>query len=148
MIYTLEIDLSLPRDKVVELFDNPSNMPEWQDSLISYQHLGGVPGQEGATARLVHRVGNREIEMTETVASRNLPDEFTGLYEAKGAWNRVLNRFIELGPNQTRWIFESELRCSGLLKIMGFLMPGMFKKASLKDMRRFKKFAESRAAAA
>jgi len=148
MIYTVEIELSLPRDKVVELFDNPSNMREWRDSLVSYEHLIGVPGQEGATARLVHRFGNREVEMTETVASRNLPDEFTELYEAKGAWNRVINRFVELGPNQTRWIFESEFRCSGFLRVMAYLMPGMFKKASLNDMRRFKKFAESRAATA
>ena len=148
MIYTVAIDLSLPRDKVVELFDNPENMPEWQDSLVSYEHLTGVPGQEGATARLVHKFGNRKVEMMETVASRNMPDEFTGVYEARGAWNRVLNRFIELGPNQTRWIFESEFRCSGFLKIMTFLMPGMFKKASLKDMRQFKKFAENRVTAA
>jgi len=31
-----------------------------------------------------------------------------------------------------------------MLKVMSFLMPGMFKKASFKEMNNFKMFAESR----
>lgn len=63
--------------------------------------------------------------------------------DAPGAWNRVINRFTELGRDETRWEFESEFRCTGFLRIVAFLMPGMFCKASLKDMTHFKKFAES-----
>ncbi len=86
--------------------------------------------------------------VTETVEVKNLPEEMTCIYEAPGnwvgAWNRVTNRFRELEPNKTQWEFESEFRCRGLLKVMSFLMPGMFQKASFKEMNNFKMFAESR----
>jgi len=46
MKYTLEIDITLPRAKVVELFDNPENWPKWQESLVSSEALEGTPGEE------------------------------------------------------------------------------------------------------
>ena len=49
---------------------------------------------------------------------------------------------MEMNPNQTKWVFESEFRCTGFLRVVAFLMPGMFCKALLKDMQRFKDFAE------
>lgn len=148
MRYTLEMELPLLREKVVALFADPANFPEWQDSLVSYEPASGVPGQEGATAKMVHNFGSRRVEMKEIIESNNLPDELTVVYEAKGAWNRVVYRFVEKGPGETLWIFDTEFRCSGILRVMAFLMPGMFKKASLKDMRRFKNFVQSRSAAA
>ncbi len=81
--------------------------------------------------------------MIETIESKNLPEEMTCTKVAPRAWNRVINRLVELGPNETRWVFESEFRCTGFLRILAFLMPGMFCKASLNDMKKFKKFAES-----
>ena len=54
-----------------------------------------------------------------------------------------LNRFIEIGPDETRWTFETEFRCTGVLRVMAFLRPAMFRKASLKDMTSFKRFAEN-----
>ena len=44
---------------------------------------------------------------------------------------------------KTRWISESEFQFSGFgMKLMGLLMPGAFKKQSLKYMEDFKNFAE------
>ena len=143
MKYTLEIDLDLPRERVIELFDDPDNLPKWQPGLISFEHASGEPGQPGAKTRLKYVFGKREIDMAETIEARNLPDEFTAIYEAKGAWNRVENRFVETGPSQAKWIFDTEFRCGGMLKVMAFFMPGMFKRSSIKDMQRFKAFAES-----
>lgn len=143
MKYALQVDIALPRAKVIALFDNPNNWKNWQASLISSEALQGTPGQIGAKTKLIHKHGRREIEMVETVESKNLPEQVTCTYEAPGAWNRVVNRFIELGSDQTRWEFESEFQCSGLLRIAAFLMPGLFCKASLRDMTSFKRFAES-----
>jgi len=84
--------------------------------------------------------------MTETVEVKNLPEEYTCIYEAPGnwlgAWNRVTSRFRALEPEKTQWQFESDFRCRGLLKIMSFLKPGLFQKASAKEMKNFKLFAE------
>ena len=48
-----------------------------------------------------------------------------------------------LGDDKPRWSFETEFKCSGFIRIMSFLMPGAFRKDSLKFMRSFKEFAES-----
>ncbi len=139
----MEVDITLPRAKVVELFDNPDNWPKWQERLVSWEALEGTPGEKGGKRKLFHKIGRREIEMVETIESKNLPEEMTCLYTPTGAWNRVIYRFAESGPSETRWEFETEFRCTGVLRIMAFLMPGMFRKASLKDMTNFKRFAES-----
>ena len=142
MKYTLEIDIHLPREKVIELFDNPDNMKHWQPGLLSFEPLSGTPGTVGAKSQLKYLMGKREIEMVETINVRNLPDEFSGTYEAKGVWNEVRNFFSVVDANTTRWASENEFKCSGFMKIMAFFMPGAFKKESYKYMVQFKEFAE------
>lgn len=147
MKYTLTIEIDLPLSKVINLFDNPDNWSKWRDGFISYQALIGTVGELGSETRLINKFAGNETEITEKVEVKNLPDELTCVYEASGnwmgAWNKVSNRFRELGPNKTQWEFESEFRCRGLLKVMSILMPGMFRKASLKEMHNFKTFAEN-----
>ena len=143
MQYTLEIDIALPRDRVVELFDDPNNMHQWQPDLVSFTHLSGEPGQVGAKSKLVYQMGQREVEMIETITERDLPETFAGTYEAQGVWNSVHNRFAELQPDWTRWTFDTEFRCSGVIRIFALLMPWSFKKKSLQFMQQFKAFAES-----
>ena len=147
MKYTLTIDIASPLPEVLKLFDDANNWSKWRDGFISFEALKGSPGEEGSETKLVNRVGGRDTEMIEKVEVKNLPQEMTCTYEAPGnwlgAWNRVTNSFEEIGPNLTRWKFESEFRCRGLLKVMSTLMPSMFQKASLKEMNNFKKFAEN-----
>jgi hypothetical protein len=142
MNYTVEIDIDLPRDRVIELFDDPENLPRWQRGLVSFEHQSGEPGQPGATSRIVFQMGSRQLEMIETVTLRNLPEEFAGTYEAPGVHNIISNRFVELAPDRTRWISENEFRFSGFMKVMGVAMKGTFPKQSLKYMQDFKAFAE------
>jgi len=77
-----------------------------------------------------------------TITIRNLPDEFAGTYEAKGVYNVVSNRFEEISPNKTRWISDNEFKFGGFMAIIGWLMPGSFKKQSFKYLQLFKEFAE------
>lgn len=141
--YTLETLLELPRDKVIELFTNPDNMASWQPRLLSFDLPNVAPGHKGAIFKLKHKIGGRVIEMTETLESESLPEELAFIYEAKCAWNRVVNRFLKNSPTQTKWVFETEFRCTGFLRILALIMPRMFKNESQKDMQRFKEFAES-----
>jgi hypothetical protein len=80
--------------------------------------------------------------MIETITVRNLPAEFSGTYEAKGVFNIVRNRFTDLGNGRTRYTSEQEFRFSGFMKIIAMLMPGSFKKQSVKYLEDFKAFAE------
>ena len=148
MKYTISVKIHVPLSKVITLFADPDYWGNWREGFISYDTLSGMPGEEGSKLKLINTLGGRTIEMFETVEVKNLPEEMTCIYEAPGkwvgAWNRVTNRFCELGPNTTQWECESEFRCRGLLRVMAFLMPGMFEKATLKEMHNFKRFAGDR----
>ncbi|MEX0330820.1 MAG: SRPBCC family protein [Puniceicoccaceae bacterium] len=144
MRYVKEIHISLPRDRVIELFDSTENMKKWQPELVSFEAISGEPGQEGAQSRMLYRMGKREVELVETITVRDFPDKFSGTYEAKGVWNLVENRFEKTGPQATKWTIQTEFKFSGLMmKLMGLLMPGAFKKQTFTMMMRFKEFAES-----
>ena len=142
MQYTVSIDLDLPRERVIELFDNSENLYKWQRGLVSFEPLEGEPGHPGAKSKMVFKMGKRNIDMVETITKRELPEAFDGTYDAKGVYNIVKNRFIELGPDKTRWDSDQEFQLKGFMRVIGFLMPGAFKKQSLKYMQDFKAFAE------
>jgi hypothetical protein len=142
MKFRTTISVDLPRERMIQLFDNPATMKEWQPTLISFEPISGALGQVGARSRLLYRMGKREIEMIETVTKRDLPREFSGTYEAKGVWNSVENHFEEAGPSKTIWHSDCEFRMKGFMKVIAFLMPGAFKKESAKMQERFKAWAE------
>ena len=142
MKYICEVLLDLPRDRVVELFDNTENLSKWQPGLQSFEHLHGDPGQPGAKSRMVFQEGRRRIEMVETITRRNLPDEFSGTYEAKGVKNWVVNRFVD-ESGKTRWIAEQEFQFTGIMKFIAPFMRGAFPKQTQKYLEQFKAFAES-----
>ncbi len=142
MKYTIEVEINQPVNKVIELFDNPDNMKKWMEGLQSFETISGTPGQEGAKSKLHFRMGNRELEMIETITKRNLPDEFSGTYEAKGVYNIVKNFFIPSGDRKTKYVTEQEFQFKGFMKLMATFMSGAFKKQTLKYMNAFKEFAE------
>lgn len=143
MKYSVSITIDKPVNEVVALFDNVDNMKKWMNGLESFEPLDGTPGEVGAKSRLRFKMGKREIEMIETITAKNLPEEFTGTYEAKGVFNIVRNSFEPLPGNKTKYTTEQEFQLKGFMKLMGLLMPGAFKKQSMKYLQDFKAFAES-----
>jgi len=143
MKFTVKIKINLARNKVIELFDSTENLKKWQPGLLSFEHQSGTPGEVGAKSRLQYKMGKREIEMVETITVKNLPDEFSGIYEAKGVRNEVKNYFYKVDKNTNKWVSENEFRCSGFIKIIAFFMPGSFKKETMKYLEYFKEFTEN-----
>jgi hypothetical protein len=142
--YQTSIDIHLPRERVIALFDDPANLKRWQPTLRSFEKLDGVPGQKGARSKLTYKEGSREIVLVETITERALPDRFAGTYETDGVWNLVDNRFVEVNDELTRWNAEVEFRFSNpMLKLLGWVLPGMFRKQTEKFMQQFKNFAEN-----
>lgn len=142
MKYTITLEIAVQRDKLVKLYLDPANWSKWQEGLVTYEILSGENRQAGSKTKLVNRFGKKEIEILETVEVNQLPDVFTCTYEAVGAWNRVENRFTSVTPDKTKWEFSTEFKCRGMLKLKSIIVPGMFRKSSLKEMEAFKKFAE------
>lgn len=113
--------------------------------MISFNHKEGIHGQKGAKSVLLYKMGNREVEMTETIINRNLPEEFEATYDAKGVSNVSKNKFIAFSDTTTKWINENEFRFTGIMSVLSLFMQSAFKKQSMQFLENFKKFAESTA---
>lgn len=142
MKYTCEIDMDLPRDRIIELFDDQDNLKHWLIGLERFTHKSGTPGHPGAQSDIVILSGKRRVDMVETIETRDLPNEFTAHYTTDGVWNRTENFFHVNPDGSTKWVQINEFRADGLMmKLMMRLMPGMFRKETLKHMISFKNFA-------
>lgn len=144
MKFKCSVDINAPINRVVELFDNPDNLKEWQDGFVSFEPLSGTPGEPGAKSLLKYKHGKREMELIETITLRNLPEEFSGTYEHKHMDNSVKCSFISLSENETRWEYHvNYIKFKGFMpKLMAFLMPNLSKKYTQKWLDQFKAFVE------
>lgn len=144
MKYSNQVIINKPIGRVIELFDSVENLYKWMPGLQSYEHISGEPGQEGAKAKLKFKMGNRDIEMIETVTLRDLPHEFSGTYETKGVYNPQRNLFTAIDAKTTKYESISEFQFKGFgMKLLGLLMPNAFKKQSQVYLDKFKEFVES-----
>ncbi len=144
MKYKTEVMIDLPRDQVVAIFDDPDSLPKWQEGFVSMEHQSGEYGKAGMVSLLKYDNNGRKMELTETIESRNLPEAFIAIYETKGVWNRHENYFFDEG-DKTRYVTDTEFKCTGFMRLFTFFLPGMFKKETLKQMNAFKTFAETEA---
>ncbi|HEX6342153.1 SRPBCC family protein [Umezawaea sp.] len=153
MKYTVSMEIALPREKVAQLLADPEHLPKWLRGLVLHEPLSGEHGQVGTTSRVVLRTGRQEFECTETVTRREPVDlhgiagdavvHFEREIVGKGMWSAVSDRLTETGQGTTLWVNENEYRFSGLaMRLVGLVMPGSFRKQSLRHMEDFKAFAE------
>ena len=142
MKYSTQITIHLPRKRVIDLFDSMENMYKWQPGLKSHEFVEGTPGEEGSKTRLVYDSRKGELPMLETITKKNLPEEFHGIYEAKGVYNEMYNYFSEDGPDNTVWKTVSVFKFRGVMAIMARFMSSAFKKQTLMSMEQFKQFCE------
>ena len=145
MRYQLELEIDRPRDRVLALFLDPENLPKWQSSIVSFEHLEGpAERQVGSKSRQIHKMGGRVTEMIETITAHDWPERFSATYEGDGIWNHIENRFFEVDGQKTRWTLDAELECSGaMVKFFMLVLPGMIRRNTMDFMKRFKDFAES-----
>ena len=140
MKFTCYTDIEAPLNKVIELFENPDNLKEWQDGFISIESISGTPGEVGSKSKLTYE----KLTLIETILRNELPEEFKANYEHKHMVNTMSCRFKKIDSNTTR--FEQEInytKFNGLaIKLMAKLFPGMFKKQVQKWLNQFKTFTE------
>ena len=144
MNFTCTVIIDLPIEKVFELFNNTDYLKEWQDDFVSHQHLSGTPGEPGSKSKIIYQTRKHRIELVETILTKTPPYEVSGLYEHKHMVNTMINRFSSVEGDKTK--YESEVGYSKFIgfmpKLMGLLMPTMFKKQAQKWANQFKAFAE------
>jgi hypothetical protein len=153
MKYTVSIEIALPRERVAQLLADPAHLPQWLRGLVVHEPVSGAHGELGTVSRVVMRMGKQEFEATETITRREpadlheIPSGTVVRFEREivggGMWNAARERLTEAGPERTRWESENEYRFdSVLMRLIGRVMPGMFRKQSLQHMRDFQAFAE------
>ncbi|MFI5491735.1 SRPBCC family protein [Actinoplanes sp. NPDC051859] len=149
MKYTVSLEIALPRSQVISLLADPAHLPKWLRGLVVHEPLNGVHGEVGTVSRVVLQMGQQQMECTETITRRDPEDLPASVFHyereivGKGMWSAARERLTESGPETTLWTSENEYRFSGLgMRLVGLLMPGAFRKQSLKHMQDFKAFAE------
>ncbi|MCY0986421.1 SRPBCC family protein [Nannocystis sp. ILAH1] len=153
MKFTVSIEIALPRERAAQMLADPAHLPKWLRGLVLHEPLKGAHGQLGTTSRVVLQMGKQKFECTETVTRREPVDlhdipsgsvvHFDREIVGDGMWSAVRDRLTEAGPQTTLWESESEYRFSGLMmRMVGLLMPGAFRKQSQQHMQDFKAFAE------
>lgn len=153
MKYTISLEIAMPREEVAQLLADPVHLPKWLRGLVLHEPLSGVHGHVGTQSRVVMQMGQQKFEGTETITRREPTDlrripkgsvvHFDREIVAEGMWSVVRERLTEVGSDTTLWVSESEYRFSGLLmRLVGILMPGTFRKQSYQHMQDFKAFAE------
>lgn len=153
MKLTVSIEIALPRERVVQLLVDPAHMSKWLRGLVLHEPLNGMHGQVGTESRVVMKMGQQEMECTETITRREPADlheipgdgvvHFEREIVAKGMWNAARERLTEAGPETTLWESENEYRFSGWpMRLVAPLMRGAFRKQLQQHMQDFKAFAE------
>lgn len=146
MKFSCDVDISLDRNKVVELFDNPDNLRYWQDGFVSFENISGNKGEVGAKSKMIYDQNGRKMELLETLEVSNLPEELTGFYEHPMMDNTMQNLFSINKDGTTKWTANIHYtRMKGFMKIIAWIRPSMFKNQVQKWMDQFKVFAEKSA---
>jgi len=136
--YTVSLDIDLPRERVVALFDDHQNYKRWMTGLRSIERL------PDGKHKLTFLFGRREMVLVETIARRELPELVEAVYQGPDNRNGTVHRFAVIDAGRTRWEQTTEFQFDGLfMKLQSAVLPGMFRKQTLTYMKCFKDFAES-----
>lgn len=138
------VEIAKPRSEVVKYFVDPSYLGEYQDGFVKKDLISGDQGKDGAISKMYYKYGNRDMELTETIISNQLPDLFESSYHHKHMDNTMKCKFTELDDQRTKYEYEFEYtRINWIMpKLMAILFPGMYKKQGEKWMKQFKEFVE------
>jgi hypothetical protein len=145
MKYTLSNTINRPLHKVMEKFKEPEGVKHWMEGLERIDHLSGTPGEVGAKTDFYFHYKGREMKITETILEQNLPHQIKFAYQSPMGYNEVEMRFESLSPDATKQTTNSYFALKGIMRIMGFVMKGLFKKQTMTYMTGFKRYVEQSA---
>ncbi|APY00610.1 SRPBCC family protein [Lacinutrix venerupis] len=143
MKYTSQIIIKVPLEQFITILENHDNFKHWQRGLESFEHLSGDIGVVGSKIKLNYSLGNRKMELVETITETNLPHLLHLHYDTKGVHNIQQNYFESTAQGHTKWIIKNEfLATNFFMRSMMLLSPNIFKKQTIKYLNDFKNFAE------
>ncbi|MBK6564940.1 MAG: SRPBCC family protein [Saprospiraceae bacterium] len=142
MKYTCSVIIHKPLQEVVAKFNDVDNLKHWQPGFVSYEHVSGEYGKPGAVSNFTFLMGKKKMVLTETILVNNLPEEFSVEFGGGSMKNIVKSYFKSIDENTTSYESDNEFHMKGAMKILGWIMPGAFKKQSMVYVNNFKAFVE------
>jgi len=144
MLTESKIVINKPVKEVWDFFKNPDNLILWLSGFQKFEHISGIPGTVGATAKHHFLERGKELildgELTEVVPEKRI----IGILDSSMMLNKVTNGFDDLGNDQTEVSLSSDTQFKGFLwKQVGPLMKGEFKKRQEKDLQTLKQVLEN-----
>ena len=130
-------------DTVWAAFENPDNMPRWQQNLESFRHISGQAGQPGAISELVYDEKGKRVILKQTITERRQPDFIASTYESPMGKTLIVNHFEAIDDESTRWTAWCNFTFQGFMKIMSLFVSGVIRKRTEGDMQRFKLMVET-----
>lgn len=146
MKFTCQVEINLPKEKVVALWKDTNNLQHWQDGFERYEHISGTPNKTGSKGILYYNNKGRPMELEEIVIEGNLPHVFEGEYIHQHMTNRMRSTFQAVGTEKTIWKAEIDyLKFNGIfIKVFALFAKGLFRKQTQKWLDQFKNFAENK----
>ena len=142
MKYTIETRIEKPLEEVLEQFHEPSNYMKWMPGIISHQVTSGENREAGSKSVFKFKMNGRDFEIEERVL-KNEEHEVVAEFVSNGTVNIQTTQFSKIDANNTTYTVNESFKLKGLMKVIGFLMPGSFKKQTKAFVEAFKNFAEN-----
>lgn len=142
MNYTSEITIALPREKLLDLFQNDRFVLSWLDGLKIIRHISGKRFHRGSITEMVFDMDGKDVVIVETILETNYPDSYDAHYKTKAMINITRNKLIDQGDS-TLWQSENIFKLSGLSRIFEPFMKKQFVKKTNADMQKLKLTAEN-----
>ena len=74
MTYSTEIEIELPREKVIDLYTNKALLPQWHPSIKEIKLISGLEGETNAKYKILMMDG-QTVKFESTITKNKLPDE-------------------------------------------------------------------------
>ena len=144
MKFICSVTIQKPKELVASYFADPAHLGKYQDGFVRKELISGTIGSEGAISKMYYIYNKKEMDLTETILSNNLPDAFMAQYHHKSTDNTMKSTFIALNNSSTK--YEAEIHYTAfrgfVIKVIAFLFPSFFKKQVDKWLLNFKLFLE------
>jgi len=142
MRYTCQVELELPRSRVLELMTDPARAAEWMPGLESYTAVQGQAGRPGSVSELRFSGVPGQGLLVEKV-ERSDEHHHDVVHLVGPVRNETRNTFTDLPGGGTSWVAEHVFHLPpGMAQGLGPIGEQAFRENTQRSMETFKRWAE------
>ena len=145
MKHTVKVLIKKPTEDCFMLLQNHANRQHWQDGLVSFEHISGLPNKVGVKMKLNYIFNTRKISLIETTTFIENKNTIHFNFDSDGMHHIQKNQFKAIDNTTTLWTCKNEYVPTTFSKrLMLILMPKSIKIQSEKYLYDFKKHIENK----